>query len=571
MFGIFKKKPLEEKYGRDNYLADPQSFVENDHNWILMLSAVLVEATDLELWGKRARHDLLQIYEEGALDESEQKELKEVLKLKKAKHLKKRVKNITELVSRQFEDDVYYAVNYKTLKEALKKAKKTYGDDGEKQELYEKLWNNRDTYKNVHMRMGIITDSILQVRLACYFNIIDDNKAWQYLEKLADLARPLMTIFSSWEGFNENIRLFNEIYDYEYYHTVKYVERAVICLNLRKESPLKHIAYDLGVDKSYPYNVLSHTNILPPRIKSGQGALRKEIKSLFKNEDLTPLWKKLDQLENNERHEEFTYIQRKLAKTLEEEEILELPELFPNVYAYATRSDYFYNMAWVARGHGTSNTVGEDNYKLFYKRLELSLTDSLKAHELDPMSKVVWVDLYHILSHFHDENTANKKEEIYQLIVKHGLSNHRCVCAVANYKQERWGGSYEEGLDWARQVIAGTERGDPVRTIIFEFAIERYDYHEAFGDNNKNIKALLSDESLKSELNQYCDELLENINAAPYRIVDVLCFWYSITGDYHRLRKVVNTMEVGKFELTAMNNSYKKKYVPIIMNWFRSV
>ena len=32
MFGIFKKKPIEIKYGRDNYLQDYKGFEANDRN-----------------------------------------------------------------------------------------------------------------------------------------------------------------------------------------------------------------------------------------------------------------------------------------------------------------------------------------------------------------------------------------------------------------------------------------------------------------------------------------------------------------------------------------------------------
>ena len=151
------------------------------------------------------------------------------------------------------------------------------------------------------------------------------------------------------------------------------------------------------------------------------------------------------------------------------------------------------------------------------------------------------------------------------------LCNYYCVYGISRHKEERWGGSFEENLDWAREVIAGTKKGDPIRTIIYDVMIERADYINAFEEDEERAEAIFKDKKVQAEVNQYFDELIENLDANPYGIVDTLCFWYSKAGDYDRLRQVVHTMEVGKFELDAMNDNYTDEYTEIIMNWFRSV
>lgn len=101
--------------------------------------------------------------------------------------------------------------------------------------------------------------------------------------------------------------------------------------------------------------------------------------------------------------------------------------------------------------------------------------------------------------------------------------------------------------------------------------IEHSDYLTTFQDDKKASNAIFKDKKNQAEVNQYFDELLENLDLAPYSLVDTLCYWYSKAEDYHRLRQVVHTMEIGKFDLDAMNDDYNDDYTEIIMNWFRAV
>jgi len=572
MFGLFKKKPVEVKHGHENYLENYDAYEVNDRNWILLLSALFVEAKDLDMWEHRARHDLLAIYPEGSLDEDAQEELKEDFALEDIGQVKKRMNRVSKLVSRAFEDKLYYVLNCNSLEEVRAKAQEEYEDDEDELELFEDIWKEREKYKHTHLRIGFIAHSIWQIRMAVYFGVLHENVAWTHLETLADFARPLMTLFDSWDAYLLNLQQFHEIYEFEYPEERKYVERARVCLSLREESPLRLIEFDFGVDKSYAYNITSHSNILPKRIPSGQYPLRIMITELLEREDKTELFKEMDKLTGRERNEEFAYIVGKAdTDSFAEEDLIELPERYNNVYAYAMRAHHFYTFAWEARGSGTSDTVGEENYNLFYERLGWALNDLLQAYELDPMEMNIWDDLYEILSHFHSDEAIEKREEIYKLIQEHGLAHMGCVYGVSRFKQTRWGGSFEENLDWAREVIAGTNEGDITRLIIYDVMIEHADYITSFKDDEAKAKKIFTNKKNQAEVNQYFDEFLANIDKYPYNIVDTLCYWYSNAGDYHRLRQVVHSMEIGKFNLDAMNDSYNEDYTEIIMNWFRSV
>lgn len=591
MFGLFKRKPIEVKYGHENYLSDYSAYEANDRNWILSLSALFVEAKDLSLKKHRARHDLLGIYPEGSLNRDEKIEIRNDFVLRSIEEIEKRVEEVAELFPRVFEGEFYTAINANSSIEAKMKAVKEYGKDDEnenkdededeneeidideKVELYEAIWKDREKYKHTHLRIGYIAHSIWQIRIAVCFGVLGEDDAWKYLEKLADFARPIMAFFDSWEAYNLNLQHFYEIYEFDYPEERKYIERARICLNLREESPLKLIPVDFGVDKNYIYNLKTHSNIFPKRIPYGQDPLRLMLAELLDREDKTELFNELDKLSGKDRDNGVAYVIYRAGRDDVEdvEDLLELPERYPNAFAYAIRAQYFYSFAWEARGTGVASTVGDENYELFYERLGLALDDLLKAYELNPKEREVWANLYEVLSYFSYEEFGQKREEIYQLIRKYGLDHRMCVRYVSRHKETRWGGSFEENLDWAREVIAGTQRGERTRLIIYDVMIEHADYLEHFEEDEAKVKQFLKDKRVQEEVNQYFDELIENIESDPYEIAETLSYWYALVGDYTRLRKVVHTMEPGKFTLSALYNSYDDDYTEATMNWFRSV
>ena len=572
MFGLLKKKSIEQKHGHENYLHDYKNYEQNDRNWILLLSALFVEAKDLDMWEHRARHDLLEIYPEGVLDSDERDELGIDFVLETVEDIEDRYESVYDLLPWNIEDDLYYAINCKSLEEAGEKASHRHDDDEDKKALYRDIFKNRDRYEHTHMRMGIIAHSIWQIRIAVYFDVLTQEAAWEYLGKFADLARPLMARYDSWESYLENIKQFHEIYEFDYPEERRYYDRAYSCLTLRKESPLHLIPVDFGVDKSYEYNIESHSNYLPKHIPSGNSEREIMLLGLMKQEDKTKLFEVLDELEGSEYDEAFEFVLNKSdRRVVDEEDLIELPERYGNVYAYAMRAGYFYNFAWEARGYDTSDKVGEENYDLFYERLGLALNDWLDAYEMAPMERNVWGRLYSILSHFHSDKAVEKREEIYQLIRKEALDHPPCVFSVEQFKEKRWGGSFDASKDWAREVIAGTSPGDPIRRVIYWVMIRHADYYIAFDEDEEKAQAVYQNKAYQAEVNQYFDELLANLENGSYTLFEYMVYWYAKVGDYHRLRQLVHTRPVGKFDLDAMNGDYTEEYTEIIMNWFRSV
>jgi hypothetical protein len=575
MFGLFKKKPLEEKYGRDNYLSNPQHYEINDDNWILALSSVFVEAMDLdthEFDTKVAQHDKLLMYAPPIkLSKTLYGIVKDMLVYETTKEIKEHLQTLYRPWYKGYESDLYLAINSNSLEEVREKASQEHEDDNDRQKLCEKIWKNKDKYENMHYHVASLAHMMWQLRLAAYLKVIDYDVAWTHLRKLADMMRPIMTLFDSWEAYNQNLLYFYEIYNYDDLWEKKYVERAIACLNLRPESPLKKMPLHFGVDTTYAYNLTSHTYKHTPLVTPSDNPTLIMLLALMEKEDKEPLWEALDNLKGLEREHNFSYfIDQCNRENFAEEDLLELPERYPTIhYAYIIRANYFYHFAWEARGEGTASTVGEDNYRLFHERLAWAREDLKKAYELAPDEPIIWADLYDNFSLSYDEE--NEREKYYNLIKEKALTSRYCTIRVSNFKQARWGGSHQENLDWANYVIANTKRGDVSRLIIFDVTIERYDYIQCFDENEKKAEAIFKDKKIQDELNQYFDELVENMEKLPYSIAEKLTFWYCQVGDLERLRKVAHTMKAGHFERDAMNDEYHESTTIDMMHWIRSI
>jgi len=211
---------------------------------------------------------------------------------------------------RLFERDIYYALNCNSLKEV--KALEEYKDAKDKREIFEEIWKNKEVYQGTHFRLEFIAHSIWQIRIAVYFGVIHEDVGWTYLETLANFARPLMTLFSSWEEYHLNIQQFHEVYEFKYQSEREQISQAMVCLKKKEESPFTKIPYEFGINKDYKYNINSHSNIFPKQILSDETPLSLALLELLEQEDKSRLFEELAKLNQIDFEKTFPFL---LAKS----------------------------------------------------------------------------------------------------------------------------------------------------------------------------------------------------------------------------------------------------------------
>jgi len=263
-----------------------------------------------------------------------------------------------------------------------------------------------------------------------------------------------------------------------------------------------------------------------------------ELYRLMMQKNKTELFNLLNSLKEKERSHYLPLLTQE-KNLLSIEEYLELPKKYSNIsYAYYLRGMYFYHFAWETRGTGIANTVGQKNYANFYERLRYAKQDLKIAHKLSPNEQTYWAELYNIAKHFNSEEADELEEKLIQLIREHAMDNVFCLRRVANMKKARWGGSHQESLEWAREVILHSDYGNPIKIIIFETLIEQYNYILTLDRDKKGAQALLDSKEIQYELNQYFEELLENMEKDVETISSTLLFWYEKINDQERLKKI---------------------------------
>ncbi len=190
---------------------------------------------------------------------------------------------------------------------------------------------------------------------------------------------------------------------------------------------------------------------------------------------------------------------------------------------------------------------------------------------MNPEELNVVARIYSILSLIGTEEALQMREGFFEIIKMHGLNHMGCVYRVSNFKEIRWGGSFEENLAWAREVIAGTKEGDASRLIIYDVMIEYAEYLYNFEEDEEAQKAVFANKEYQDEVNLYFDELVANIDKYPYEIPGTLCYWYANVGDIYRLRQVAHAMKPGRFDADALVCGYSEEDTRIQMHWYRSI
>jgi hypothetical protein len=299
----------------------------------------------------------------------------------------------------------------------------------------------------------------------------------------------------------------------------------------------KHTIFWIS-DNLFDAITISEEATQPPKkiLQKSEDKQLNKLYQLLMLENKIALFEVLDKMEEKERNHYLPLLTQE-NNLLRIEAYLELPKKYPNVsYPYYLRGMYFYYFAWETRGTGIANTVGQKNYANFYERLRYAKKDLKTAYKLSPNEQTYWAELYNIAKHFNSEEADELEEKLIQLIRENAMYNVFCVRRVANMKKARWGGSHQESLEWAREVVLASKYGKPIKIMLFEAYLEQYDYILTLDKNEKEAQALLDNQAIQDEVNEYFEELLENIE--DENIYSTLLFWYTKVGDEARLKEL---------------------------------
>ncbi|MFC6020729.1 DUF4034 domain-containing protein [Plantactinospora solaniradicis] len=116
--------------------------------------------------------------------------------------------------------------------------------------------------------------------------------------------------------------------------------------------------------------------------------------------------------------------------------------------------------AWDARGGGRASTVGDEAFKLFFKRLKIAEDCLDEVTERDPDSATAWSFLV-ILGRGRQlgvDETRRRFEEVRRRHPWHLEAHDQMLQQLCR----KWSGSHEQMHDFARQTLADMPAGSPL-------------------------------------------------------------------------------------------------------------
>lgn len=128
--------------------------------------------------------------------------------------------------------------------------------------------------------------------------------------------------------------------------------------------------------------------------------------------------------------------------------------------------------AWEARGGGRANTVGEEAFKLFFKRLKLAEDCLDEVTERDPDSATAWAFLV-ILGRGRQlgvEETRRRFEEATRRHPWHLEAHDQMLQQLCR----KWGGSHELMHEFAARTVAEMPAGSPLGRLTATAHLERW-------------------------------------------------------------------------------------------------
>ncbi len=144
----------------------------------------------------------------------------------------------------------------------------------------------------------------------------------------------------------------------------------------------------------------------------------------------------------------------------------------PSAVSHLIRGVHALHWAWQARGFGYGETVRDEGWKLFFKRLERAEANLQMAARLAPEDPTPWAFLIRAArgAQLGTDETRRRFDEARRRAPEHRYAHSQmlqCGCA-------KWGGSHEQMFEFARQAVAKSRPGGPLHVLVAEAHIERW-------------------------------------------------------------------------------------------------
>ena len=194
--------------------------------------------------------------------------------------------------------------------------------------------------------------------------------------------------------------------------------------------------------------------------------------------------------------------------------------------------------SWSARGYGRGHEVSEEEWKEFFRRLEITRDTLLRCAEKAPEDPTPWAYLIMVATwHSDSENT---KYHYFQQAIERDPYNWAAHMHMIIALSEKWGGDNEEMLNFARNASKNAPKGSDLKAILVKAYIEYWKYLYIFEDDLESAEQFLNDPAIRADIaNLYEDSIaMEGFTETKVTIFARYNFsgWFWLTRDKARLK-----------------------------------
>jgi hypothetical protein len=200
--------------------------------------------------------------------------------------------------------------------------------------------------------------------------------------------------------------------------------------------------------------------------------------------------------------------------------------------------------SWSARGYGRGAEISESQWQEFFSRLDKTRQVLLKCTEKSPEDPTPWAYLIMVATWYSDSEEV--KYNYFNEAVTRDPINWAAHMHMIIALSEKWGGSNEEMIQFARNASNDAPIGTDLKAILVKAYIEYWKYLDMFVDMHEEANAFISDESIQSDIiNAYNDSLVHNDFSESKISIFArynLSGWFWITRDSSRLNNELSIL-----------------------------
>jgi hypothetical protein len=221
-----------------------------------------------------------------------------------------------------------------------------------------------------------------------------------------------------------------------------------------------------------------------------------QLVTALKGGNVQPLFAFLQQL--GEDWDARAYYLDNLLVHMKREVLDQVCATSPSPLAFLVRGAHCIHWAWEARGRGRSDQVSPQAWALFEQRLAWAKNDLFMAAQGDPRDPTPHAKLLTIAKA--ESVPDDEAYRIFQQVIARQPDHYLGHMTMVSLLSERWGGSHDKALQFARQRAAGAPPGSDLPMIVVEAYLDVWSYIVVFDGNSAGALTYLMQPHVRQEI-----------------------------------------------------------------------